>query len=87
MDALTYTKARASLKDAMDRVCENHEPLTITRRNEGHVVMVSLEDFNAMTETMHLLRSPRNASRLTRAIEDISRARNVEARELVDGNG
>ena len=51
MDAITYSTARANLADTMDRVCEDHEPIIITRNGEQAVVMMSLEDFKALEET------------------------------------
>jgi antitoxin YefM len=51
MDAITYTTVRANLASAMDRVCEDHEPLIITRKGKQSVVMLSLEDYKALEET------------------------------------
>ena len=68
MDAITYTAARANLANTMDRVCEDHEPIIITRNSQQAVVMMSLDDFNALEETSHLLRSPKNARRLLESI-------------------
>ena len=68
MDAITYTAARANLADTMDRVCDTHEPLIITRSGQHAVVMISLEDYKALEETAYLLRSPRNARRLMESI-------------------
>lgn len=70
MDSITYTAARANLAATMDRVCENHEPVVITR-NEQSVVMMSLEDYNSIEETAYLLRSPKNAMRLLQGILEI----------------
>ena len=64
MDAITYTTARANLADTMDRVCDDHEPIIITRNSQQAVVMMSLDDFKALEETSYLLRSPKNARRL-----------------------
>ncbi len=69
MDAITYSAARESLAETMDRVCDNHEPVIITRRKARAVVMLSLEDWNAYEETAYLLRSPANAARLQAAME------------------
>jgi antitoxin YefM len=55
MDAITYSAARANLAKTMDRVCNDHEPLIITRSGEQSVVMLSLEDFQALEETAYLL--------------------------------
>ena len=72
MDAITYTTARANLARTMDRVCEDHEPVIITRNGEQSVVMVSLEDFKALEETAYLLRSPANARRLLAAVSQLA---------------
>ena len=48
MDAMTYTTVRANLASAMDRVCNDHEALIITRNGEQAVVMFSLEDYNRL---------------------------------------
>jgi antitoxin YefM len=71
MNVLTYTEVRASFKKAMDDVCLYHEPTVITRQRGEHVVMLSLEDFNSMQETIYLLSSPKNAQRLMESIAQI----------------
>jgi antitoxin YefM len=68
MKSVTYTAARENLAATMDRVCEDHDPVVITRNRETAVVMMSLEDFEALQETAYLLRSPANALRLLRSI-------------------
>lgn len=78
MDAITYSAARANLAGTMDRVCEDHEPIIITRNGQQAVVMLSLEDYNAMEETAHLLRSPRNARRLVDAIAELEAGKGHE---------
>jgi antitoxin YefM len=82
MDAISYTAARARLADTMDRVCERHEPVIITRNGEQAVVMVSLDDYKALEETAYLLRSPRNARRLLAATGDLDRGKG-RSRKLV----
>ncbi len=71
MDAITYTAARANLASTMDRVCEDHEPMIITRNGQQSVVMMSLADYAALEETAYLLRSPANARRLIGAIDQL----------------
>jgi antitoxin YefM len=83
MDSITYTTARANLARIMDRVCESHEPVIITRSGQESVVVLSLEDFRSLEETAYLLRTPRNAKRLLEAIADLERGRGTE-RELVE---
>jgi antitoxin YefM len=72
MHAISYTTARAQLAGTMNKVCEDHEPVVITRRGEPSVVMLSLEDYKAMEETSYLLRSPANAQRLLRSIASLN---------------
>ena len=81
MDAITYSAARANLASTMDRVCNDHEALIITRNGEQSVVMLSLEDFQALEETAYLLRSPANAKRLLSAAAQIDAGKGTE-REL-----
>ncbi|MCB1985898.1 MAG: type II toxin-antitoxin system prevent-host-death family antitoxin [Burkholderiales bacterium] len=76
MKAISYTAARSNLAKTMESICNDHEPVIITRKNERSVVMLSLEDYEALEETAYLLRSPKNMKRL---IESIS--------ELEDGKG
>lgn len=83
MDAISYTAARQNLAKTMERVCENHEPIIITRNNESSVVMMSLEDFNALEETAYLLRSPKNAKRLLESIAHLESGEGKE-QELLD---
>lgn len=71
MDAISYTAARANLASTMERVCNDHEPLIITRSGKASVVMLSLEDFQALEETAYLLRSPENARRLLAAVTEL----------------
>jgi antitoxin YefM len=78
MDTITYTAARANLATTMDRVCDDREPLIITRAGERSVVMLSLEEYEALEETAHLLRSPKNARRLLSAIEQLEAGNGVE---------
>jgi len=80
MDSITYTAARAKLADTMDRVCADHEPLIITRNGQQSVVMMSLEDFNALEETAYLLRAPKNAQRLLQAVSSLEGGRGRERR-------
>ena len=81
MDAISYSAARANLASTMDRVCNDHEALIITRNGAQSVVMLSLEDFQALEETAYLLRSPANAKRLLTAAAQLTAGKCTE-REL-----
>lgn len=78
MDAITYTEARERLATTIKRVCRDHEPVIITRKREDAVVMMSLEDYEALQETAYLLRSPKNAQRLLKAIQELASGRGKE---------
>jgi antitoxin YefM len=64
----TYSALRANLKQALDEVCADHEPLVVERKNGEPVVVVSESDYEALAETAYLLRSPENARRLLNAL-------------------
>ena len=81
MKAISYTNARSNLAKTMEKVCEDHDPVIITRRNESSVVMMSLEDYQALEETAYLLRSPKNARRLLESIAQLESGDGTE-REL-----
>ena len=83
MDAITYSSARANLASTMDRVCNDHEPLIITRNGEKAVVMLSLEDYKAPEETAYLLRSPANARRLLSSMAQLNASKGT-LRELAE---
>ena len=68
MDVISYRTARENLANTMIRVCVDHTPIVITLNNEKSVVMVSLDDYNAMKETNYLLHNPINAKRLLESI-------------------
>ena len=68
MDVRSYTHVRQHLAEVMDEVCDGKAPVVISRQKARSVVLLSLEEYHAMEETMHLLRSPRNAARLMRSI-------------------
>lgn len=71
MDTLTYSEARSKLANTMDKVCDDHAPIIITRKNSQSVVMMSLDDYQALEETAYLLRSPKNARRLIESIAEL----------------
>lgn len=77
MEIVSYSETRANLKAIMDRVVNDHTPIAITRQRGKPVVMVDLDDWNAMRETMYLLSTPNNAKRLMESIADAEAGRNM----------
>jgi antitoxin YefM len=83
MNAVTYSQARSNLANTMDKVCDDHSPIIITRKSQRSVVMISLEDYQALEETAYLLRSPKNARRLLESIVELESGGGTE-RELIE---
>lgn len=78
MQIMTYTDARKGMKAAMDTAVQDRDPVVITRKNGGAVVMISLEEYNAICETLHLVQSPENARRLRKSIGQLDAGAGLE---------
>jgi antitoxin YefM len=74
---VTYTDARARLAALCDEVAESRTPVIIHRRGSEDVALVSAVELRSLTETAHLLRSPRNARRLLTALRRARSSRNL----------
>lgn len=83
MEAITYTAARQNLAKTMDKVCNDRSPIIVTRKSSNSVVIMSLEDYEALEETAHLLRSPKNAKRLLESIAQLENGKGHE-KELME---
>ena len=83
MKAITYTAARENLASTMNAVCEDHDPVIITRKRDQAVVMLSLEDYESLSETAYLFKSPANAKRLHDAIDSLERGEGIQ-KDLAD---
>lgn len=77
MRAITYTAARENLASTMNSVCNDRDPVIITRKRDQAVVMMSLDDYESLTETAYLFKSPTNAKRLNDAIESLERGKGI----------
>lgn len=78
MKVLTLSQARSNFEELIDGVCVTQNPVMISGANDCHVVIMSVADYNGMLETMYLLSSPKNASRLIESIQHL-RDRDVTA--------
>lgn len=67
-DSISYSDLRNNLKNVCDKVCEEHVPLLVNRRNGEDIVILSRDDYESLAETAYLLRSPQNAKRLIEAL-------------------
>ena len=83
MDVVTYSRARQDLARLMDKVSDDRSPLIVTRRGGKAVVVLSLEEYRGMEETLYLMRSPANARRLLRSIRAAERGE-ATSRTLIE---
>ncbi len=83
MKAMTYTQVRKNFASAMDEVCNDHSPIIITRQNRSPVVVISLEDYSSIEETLYLMKSSKNYSRLLESIENINNQKS-NSRDLIE---
>lgn len=83
MKVVTYSVLRKNLANVLDGVIDDHSPVLVTRQNNQTAVLISLDDFNAYEETVHLLKSPANAKRLRNSIAQIE-AGKTSIHELVE---
>ena len=83
MQVVTYTEARNNLKRVLDHVIDEADYTVVTRRDAADVVVMSLDYFNSLMETVYLLKSPANATHLARSIEQYQNGQ-VTERDLLD---
>ena len=83
MKIVTFTEARNQLKAVLDRVVNDADYTIITRRDADDTVVMSLEYFNSLLETVHLLKSPANAAHLERSIAQYRQGQMIE-KDLLD---
>ncbi len=84
MKVVSFTEARNKLKNVLDQVVNDADCTVITRRDADDAVVMSLDYFNSLMETVHLLRSPANATHLEKSIAQF-RAGEVKEKAIVDG--
>jgi antitoxin YefM len=85
MAHVSYSELRNNLASYMDEVCNDRAPLVITRQNARSVVMMSEEEYEGLMETVHLLKSPANATRLLRSIKDTDQGKLSEREPIEPG--
>jgi antitoxin YefM len=83
MAHVSYTELRNNLASLMDQVCDDRAPLFVTRQNARTVVLMAEDEYEGLMETVHLLKSPENATRLLRSIKEADEGKLTE-RELIE---
>lgn len=72
MNAINYSLARKELAKTMEKVCNDSDPVVITKSNNCKVVMISLDDYHSLVESDYLLKGQANAQHLTESLEDLA---------------
>lgn len=79
----TYSDFRQKLKGYLDEVFNKNTPLTVTRTKGENIVVLSEADYESIMETFYLLKSPKNAERLLRAVNQYNKGKGKE-RKLIE---
>lgn len=83
MRVINFTEARKHLKGVLDQVVDDADYTIISRRDAEDTVVMALDQFNSLMETVHLLKSPANSAHLAKSIEQY-RSGKVEQHELIN---
>ncbi|VEN75309.1 antitoxin of the YoeB-YefM toxin-antitoxin system [Candidatus Desulfarcum epimagneticum] len=83
MRVVNFSEARNNLKSVLDQISEDMDYTIIHRRDSEDAIVMSLGTFNSFMETFHLLKSPANASHLSKSIEQFKKGK-TKTRELID---
>lgn len=78
MRIVNFSEARNSLKSVIDQVIDDADYTVITRRDAPDAVVMSLDTFNSLMETVHLLKSPANAAHLAKSLEQYRQGKLTE---------
>jgi antitoxin YefM len=80
---INFSDARNQLKSVLDQVASDRDYTIISRRDADDAVVMSLDQFNSLMETVHLLKSPANANHLAKSIKQYQSGKTVK-RDLID---
>ncbi len=83
MTVINYTEARNNFKSVLDTVVNDADYTIINRRDAEDAVVMSLDYFNAMRETLHLLKSPANVAHLEKSIAQYKEGK-LTSHELIN---
>lgn len=75
MRLINYSDARNSLKAVLDGTVDDADVTVITRRDGPDAVVMSLDQYNSIMATLHLLSNPANAAHLAQSIKEFRQGR------------
>ncbi len=81
MITTNYSELRANMKHYLDGVIKNNEPLIVSRQGSDDVVVISLDDYNALIETEYLMKSPAMMQAIRKGEDDINSGRSITKNE------
>ena len=83
MRVVNFSEARNNLKSILDQVTDDADYTVISRRDASDAIVMSLDTYNSLMETFHLLKTPANAEHLLKSINQFNNHQ-IEERELID---
>ncbi len=84
LDSVTYNNFREHIKDYLDHVCDNSEPLRVTGRGGKRVVILSEDDYQSLEATAYLLSTPANERRIKSALISKKGRKYKNAKDLLN---
>jgi antitoxin YefM len=78
MNAVNYSELRKKLKNYMDKVIVDHEPLIVTRKNNENIIMISTEDYDSIIESQYLLSNKGNVEHLNKSLEQLRTGKGIK---------
>ena len=80
MIAANYSEFRTGLKSYLDSVEDDNETLIIKRKSGKGTVLISLDEYNSIMETLHILSSKKNADRLYESIQQVKSGKTIRSK-------
>mgnify|MGYP000658952733 CR=1 FL=1 len=84
MKVVTEQEARNQLSELAESAWDSHDIVVIAREGGRSAVLMSMEEYESLNETAYLLRSPENAERLLKSINDVKLGIGLQERELIE---
>ena len=83
MQTINYSDARNQLAGLMEAASRDREPITITRNGTGKVVILAIEEYEAMETSLHLLSTRANANQIQQSLSDYTEGK-IQSGALCD---